>query len=114
MRLHNDAAFSRLSTASGQRRLFTALGLVVRCDSVLAQTLAGGSSRRAALLVGGALGNDRPRALGHVIDFIRVHYEECTSGVQRRRFGDHDRRRLLILDNLSTRWRAARWQRPAC
>ena len=75
MRLHNDgAAFNLLSTASGwQRWLFTALGLVVSGAILfwLRRLPASGRSLLAAglcLVLGGALGN--------VIDFIRVHYEE--------------------------------------
>jgi signal peptidase II len=83
MRLHNEgAAFSFLSRASGwQRWLFTALGLGVsvailvwlrrlprRGQHLLAAAL--------ALILGGALGNVIDRVLwGHVIDFIRVHYQ---------------------------------------
>ena len=84
MRLHNDgAAFNLLSTASGwQRWLFTALGLVVSGAILfwLRRLPASGRSLLAAglcLVLGGALGNVIDRVLwGHVIDFIRVHYEE--------------------------------------
>lgn len=84
MRLHNEgAAFSFLSDASGwQRWLFIALGIGVslgifvwlvrlpsRGQSVLAAAL--------ALVMGGALGNVIDRVLlGHVVDFIRVHYQQ--------------------------------------
>ena len=84
MRLHNEgAAFSLLSDASGwQRWMFTILGSVVsififiwlrrlpvRGQHMLAAAL--------ALIMGGALGNVIDRVLwGHVIDFIRVHYQQ--------------------------------------
>jgi signal peptidase II len=80
-RLHNaGAAFSFLADAAGwQRWLFTALALVV--SAVLAlwlRRIERGASVLAcavALILGGALGNviDRLR-LGHVIDFIYVHW----------------------------------------
>jgi signal peptidase II len=84
MRLHNEgAAFSFLSTASGwQRWLFVGLGVLVsgailvwlrRLPSKGQSLLAAGLS----LILGGALGNVIDRVLlGHVIDFIRVHYAE--------------------------------------
>ena len=84
MRLHNEgAAFSLLSDASGwQRWMFIILGSVisififiwlrrlpVRGQHMLAAAL--------ALIMGGALGNVVDRVLwGHVIDFIRVHYQQ--------------------------------------
>ncbi|MED5534147.1 MAG: signal peptidase II [Pseudomonadota bacterium] len=84
MRLHNEgAAFSLLSDASGwQRWVFTILGsavsififlwlrrLPVRGQHMLAAAL--------TLIMGGALGNVIDRILwGHVIDFIRVHYQQ--------------------------------------
>ena len=84
VRLHNEgAAFSFLSDASGwQRWMFLALGigvsagllvwlkrLPVRGQSILAAAL--------ALIIGGALGNVIDRILlGHVIDFIHVHYQQ--------------------------------------
>ena len=84
MRLHNTgAAFSFLSDASGwQRWMFTGLGITVsvgifvwlrrlpsRGQNLLAAAL--------ALIMGGALGNVIDRMLwGHVIDFIRVHYQQ--------------------------------------
>jgi len=83
IRLHNEgAAFSFLSRAAGwQRWLFTGLGLVVsaailvwlrRLPSEGRNLLAAGLS----LVLGGALGNVIDRVLwGHVIDFIRVHYD---------------------------------------
>jgi len=84
MRLHNEgAAFSFLADASGwQRWVFVALGIGVsialavwltrlpaRGQSLLAMAL--------SLVMGGAIGNviDRIR-YGHVVDFIRVHYEQ--------------------------------------
>ena len=84
MRLHNEgAAFSFLGDASGwQRWLFTALGIAVSAGILVwlrrlppsgAHLLAAGLS----LVLGGALGNVIDRVLwGHVIDFIRVHYEQ--------------------------------------
>lgn len=84
MRLHNEgAAFSFLSTASGwQRWLFVGLGVLVsgailvwlrRLPPKGQGLLAAGLS----LILGGALGNVIDRVLlGHVIDFIRVHYAE--------------------------------------
>ena len=84
MRLHNEgAAFSFLGDASGwQRWLFTSLGIAVsvgilvwlrRLPASGAHLLAAGLS----LVLGGALGNVIDRVLwGHVIDFIRVHYEQ--------------------------------------
>ena len=84
MRLHNEgAAFSLLSNASGwQRWFFITLavgvsgGILVwlrRLPGCGQNLLAAGLS----LVMGGALGNviDRMR-LGHVIDFIRVHYAD--------------------------------------
>jgi signal peptidase II len=82
-RYHNTgAAFSFLAEAAGwQRWLFTALAIIVsvaliiwlrridRADATLASSV--------ALILAGALGNviDRLR-LGHVIDFIHVHWGE--------------------------------------
>jgi signal peptidase II len=84
-RLHNEgAAFSFLSDASGwQRWLFTGLGLIVsagiliwlrRLPSTGQHLLAAGLS----LVLGGALGNviDRVK-FGHVVDFIRVHWNDA-------------------------------------
>jgi signal peptidase II len=84
MRLHNEgAAFSFLAGASGwQRWLFIVLGIAVsvgisvwlyKLPSRGQGLLAAGLS----LVMGGALGNviDRMR-FGHVVDFIRVHYEQ--------------------------------------
>ena len=84
MRLHNTgSAFSFLSDASGwQRWLFIVLGLGFSAGVLLwlrrlpvrkPYLLAAGL----ALMLGGALGNVIDRVLfGHVIDFIRVHYEQ--------------------------------------
>lgn len=83
MRLHNTgAAFSFLSNASGwQRWFFIALAICVSLGILiwLWRLPARGKNLLAAglcLVMGGALGNviDRVR-LGHVIDFIRVHYQ---------------------------------------
>lgn len=84
MRLHNEgAAFSFLSDAGGwQRWMFTGLGVVVSTMILvwLRRLPAKGQSLLAAglsLVLGGALGNVIDRVLwGHVIDFIRVHYED--------------------------------------
>jgi signal peptidase II len=84
MRLHNEgAAFSFLGDASGwQRWLFTALGIAVSAGILvwLRRLPASGAHLLAAglsLVLGGALGNVIDRVLwGHVIDFIRVHYEQ--------------------------------------
>jgi signal peptidase II len=84
MRLHNEgAAFSFLSDASGwQRWLFTALGLGVSAGILvwLRRLPATGQHLLAAglsLILGGALGNVIDRVLlGHVVDFIRVHYQD--------------------------------------
>ena len=83
MRLHNEgAAFSFLSDASGwQRWLFTFLGIGVSAGIMiwLRRLPAKGQNMLAAslaLIMGGALGNVIDRVLwGHVIDFIRVHYQ---------------------------------------
>ena len=84
MRLHNEgAAFSMLSDASGWQRWFfsvLAIGVSVGILIWLQRLPARGKSLLAAglcLVMGGAIGNviDRIR-LGHVIDFIRVHYAE--------------------------------------
>ncbi len=84
MRLHNEgAAFSFLSNASGWQRWFfitLAIGVSGAILVWLRRLPARGQNLLAAglcLVMGGALGNviDRMR-LGHVIDFIRVHYAE--------------------------------------
>jgi signal peptidase II len=115
MRLHNEgAAFSFLSDASGwQRWVFTALGIAVSVGILiwLRRLPPRGQSMLAAglaFVLGGALGNVIDRVVrGHVIDFIRVHYEDwyfpafnvadsaITVGAA-----------LLILDNLLD------WSRP--
>lgn len=84
MRLHNEgAAFSFLSTAGGwQRWMFIGLGVVVSAAILvwLRRLPAKGQGLLAAglsLILGGALGNVIDRVLwGHVIDFIRVHWDE--------------------------------------
>jgi signal peptidase II len=83
MRLHNEgAAFSLLSAAGGwQRWVFVGLGVVVSAGILVwLRRLPKGQSLLAAglsLILGGALGNVIDRVLlGHVIDFIRVHYED--------------------------------------
>ena len=84
MRLHNTgAAFSFLSGAGGwQRWMFITLGVAVSAGILvwLRRLPAKGQGLLAAglsLIVGGALGNVIDRVLhGHVIDFIRVHWQE--------------------------------------
>jgi signal peptidase II len=84
MRLHNTgAAFSFLSDADGwQRWVFIGLGVAVSAGILvwLRRLPAKGQALLASglsLILGGALGNVIDRVLhGHVIDFIRVHYEE--------------------------------------
>jgi signal peptidase II len=84
MRLHNEgAAFSFLSTAGGwQRWVFIALGVAVSAAILvwLRRLPPKGQGLLAAglsLILGGALGNVIDRVLwGHVIDFIRMHYEQ--------------------------------------
>ena len=83
MRLHNTgAAFSFLSNASGwQRWFFIALAVCVSLGILiwLWRLPARGKNLLAAglcLVMGGALGNVIDRILlGHVVDFIRVHYQ---------------------------------------
>jgi len=84
MRLHNEgAAFSFLADASGwQRWVFVVLGIGVSIALAvwLTRLPARGQSLLAlalSLVMGGAIGNviDRIR-YGHVVDFIRVHYEQ--------------------------------------
>ncbi len=82
MRLHNTgAAFSFLSTASGwQRSFFIVLALCVSLAILIWiwRLPRRGKHRLAAalsLVMGGALGNVIDRIyLGHVVDFVRVHY----------------------------------------
>jgi signal peptidase II len=83
-RMHNPgAAFSFLAGQGGwQRWLFTALALGVGIAIVVwLGKLKAGSQRMLAaalaLILGGAVGNliDRVR-LGHVVDFIYVHWQE--------------------------------------
>lgn len=84
VRLHNEgAAFSFLSDASGwQRWMFTALAIGVSAVLLvwLKRLPARGQHLLAAalaLIMGGALGNVIDRILlGHVIDFIHVHYQQ--------------------------------------
>ena len=84
MRLHNEgAAFSFLSDASGwQRWVFIGLAVAVSAGILvwLRRLPPRGQGLLAAglsLILGGALGNVIDRVLfGHVIDFIRVHYED--------------------------------------
>ena len=84
VRLHNEgAAFSFLSNASGwQRWMFTALAIGVSVALLvwLRRLPARGQHLLAAalaLIMGGALGNVIDRImLGHVVDFIHVHYQQ--------------------------------------
>ena len=84
MRLHNEGvAFSMFADSSGwQRWFFSALGIVVASAIALwlSRLPARGQSLLAAGLAcvcGGALGNVIDRmSRGHVIDFIRVHYQD--------------------------------------
>lgn len=84
VRLHNEgAAFSFLSNASGwQRWMFSALGIGVSAGLVVWLKRLPSRGQRLlaaalALIVGGALGNVIDRILlGHVIDFIHVHYRQ--------------------------------------
>ena len=84
MRLHNEgAAFSFLSNAGGwQRWMFIGIGLAVGSGIVvwLLRLPAKGRGLLAAglaLVLGGAIGNVTDRILwGHVVDFIRVHYQD--------------------------------------
>lgn len=85
MRLHNEGvAFSFFASGSGwQRWFFSALGLAVATVILiwLRKLPAQGQHLLAAglsCIVGGALGNVTDRVFrGHVIDFIRVHYESA-------------------------------------
>ena len=84
MRLHNEGvAFSMFAGSSGwQRWFFSTLGIVVsgfivvwmfRLPRLGQNLLAAGL----ACVCGGALGNVIDRiSRGHVVDFIRVHYED--------------------------------------
>ena len=84
MRLHNDgAAFSLLSGAGGwQRWMFIGIGLAIGAGILiwLLRLPAKGQGLLAAglaLVLGGAIGNVTDRILwGHVVDFIRVHYQD--------------------------------------
>jgi signal peptidase II len=85
MRLHNEGvAFSMFAESTGwQRWFFSALGMVVAAFIVVwimrlpprgQQLLAAGL----ACIASGALGNVIDRLVrGHVIDFIRVHYQDA-------------------------------------
>jgi signal peptidase II len=84
MRLNNEvAAFTFLSNAGGwQRWVFIGLGVAVSAGILiwLRRLPPKGQSLLAAglsLILGGALGNVIDRVmLGHVVDFIRVHWED--------------------------------------
>jgi signal peptidase II len=119
IRLHNEgAAFSMLDNAGGwQRWMFMGLGIVVsavilvwlrRLPSEGRNLLAAGLS----LVLGGALGNVIDRVLwGHVIDFIRVHYDPWSFDFPAFNVADSAitfGAILLILDNLLDHARAKR------
>jgi signal peptidase II len=75
------AAFSFLADAGGwQRYFFTALALGVSAFIVFLLKKHHAETRYAlalALILGGALGNAIDRMLlGHVIDFIQIHYQQ--------------------------------------
>lgn len=83
-RLHNTgAAFSMLAQATGwQRWFFIALGLVISVVLMIwLRRLRSGETLLAvglSLVLGGALGNVIDRVwLGHVIDFIHVHWHDA-------------------------------------
>jgi signal peptidase II len=111
MRLHNTgAAFSFLSDAGGwQRWLFIGLGVAVSGGILvwLRRLPAKGQGLLAAglsLIVGGALGNVIDRVVhGHVIDFIRVHYDPWSFDFPAFNVADSAitvGAALIILDNL--------------
>jgi signal peptidase II len=119
IRLHNEgAAFSFLDGAGGwQRWLFTGLGLVVSAMILvwLRRLPAEGRNLLAAglaFVLGGALGNVIDRVLwGHVIDFIRVHYDPWSFDFPAFNVADSAitvGAILLILDNLLDHSRAKR------
>lgn len=83
-RLHNTgAAFSMLAEATGwQRWFFIALGLAISVVLMIwLRRLREGDTLLAvglSLVLGGALGNVIDRVwLGHVIDFIHVHWQDA-------------------------------------
>lgn len=83
-RLHNTgAAFSMLAQATGwQRWFFIALGLVISVVLMIwLRRLRSGEMLLAvglSLVLGGALGNVIDRVwLGHVVDFIHVHWHDA-------------------------------------
>ena len=84
LRYNTGAAFSMLADASGwQRWLFEALALAVGCGIVAWLYRLDARSQRLlafslSLILAGALGNliDRLR-LGHVIDFVDVHWKDA-------------------------------------
>lgn len=111
MRLHNEgAAFSLFSDAGGwQRWAFIGLGVAVSGGILiwLRRLPAKGQSLLAAglsLILGGALGNVIDRVLlGHVVDFIRVHYDPWSFDFPAFNVADSAisiGAALIILDNL--------------
>jgi len=119
IRLHNEgAAFSFLSAAGGwQRWMFMGLGLVVSAAILIWLRRLPGEGRNLlaaglSLVLGGALGNVIDRVLwGHVIDFIRVHYDPWSFNFPAFNVADSAitvGAILLILDNLLDHARAKR------
>jgi len=119
IRLHNEgAAFSFLAGASGwQRWMFTGLGVAVSAAILVWLRRVPSSGRNLlaaglALVLGGALGNVIDRVLwGHVIDFIRVHYDPWRFDFPAFNVADSAitvGAALLILDNLLDLGRAAK------
>ena len=111
VRLHNEgAAFSLFSDAGGwQRWAFIGLGVAVSGGILiwLRRLPAKGQSLLAAglsLILGGALGNVIDRVLlGHVVDFIRVHYDPWSFDFPAFNVADSAisiGAALIILDNL--------------
>jgi signal peptidase II len=119
IRLHNEgAAFSMLSNAGGwQRWLFTALALVVSAVILIWLRRLPGEGKKLlaaglSLVLGGALGNVIDRVVwGHVIDFIRVHYDPWSFDFPAFNVADSAitvGAILLILENLLDHARAKR------
>ena len=77
---NRGAAFSFLADGSGWQRWFFALIAVAACAAMLWFLRRGGRAlfcAGLALIIGGALGNLYDRlALGHVVDFMLLHYRD--------------------------------------
>jgi signal peptidase II len=77
---NRGAAFSFLAGADGWQRWLFALIAVVACSAMLWLMRRGGRAlfcAGLALIIGGALGNLYDRvALGHVVDFLLLHYRD--------------------------------------